>query len=34
VEDLRAAFAQSASITSTASAYLAERMGDIGDRDT
>lgn len=34
VEDLRAAFAQSAGITSTASSYLAQRMGDIGDRDT
>ena len=31
---MRAAFAQSAGITSTASAYLAERMRGIGDRDT
>jgi hypothetical protein len=34
VEDLRAAFAQSAGIASTASAYFAKLMVDIGDSDT
>jgi hypothetical protein len=34
VEAVRAALAQSAGIASTASAYLARRMDDIGDSDT
>jgi hypothetical protein len=34
VEDLRAAFTESVGIASTASAYLAERMVDIGHGDT
>jgi hypothetical protein len=34
VDDLRAAFTQSAGITSTASAYLADRICDIGDRES
>jgi hypothetical protein len=34
VEDLRAAFAESAGIASTASAYLAERIANIGASDT
>jgi hypothetical protein len=34
VEDLRAALTESAGIASTASAYLADRMGDIGENDT